>query len=322
MSLANFKVFTAFAYKTAIELLSYNINLFNTATKGGFILTTAANLGDFNDSAIYSRISGLVKRRDAYATGAVAHKALAMLQESSVKVAAGTPPIDIDPHWFQWIQKSPQEAGVVLGKQLAEEMLNDMISVSVKAYAAAIGQVAALVHDGSAANSTLAGLLTGASKMGDRASGITCWVTHSKPMFDIYGTALTNAAQLFVFGNTTVSADSMGRPFVIADLPDLKVADGVAAGVDLYRTLGLTAGAVVIEQNNDFLDNYETKNGDENIQRTYQAQWTFNVAVKGFTWDKTNGGKCPTDAALATATNWDRYATADKDLAGVLVKTR
>ena len=43
--------------------------------------------------------------------------------------------------------------------------------------------------------------------------------------------------------------------------------------------------------------------------------------MKGYTWDKANGGKSPNDAALALSTNWDRTATSHKDTAGVKVTT-
>jgi hypothetical protein len=92
-----------------------------------------------------------------------------------------------------------------------------------------------------------------------------------------------------------------------------------------YNSIGITPAAVVIERNNDFEDNIQTSNGKENINRTYQAEWSYNVGVRGFAWDKTNGGKAPTDAALATATNWDRlgggYSNA-KTLGAVILKTK
>lgn len=319
MALTNLKVFNQYAYSTFMELLSYNIALFNAASKGAITLRSAANQGDFSEQAMYARISGLVRRRDAYGSGAVAAVDLSMLQATSVKVAAGTPPVNIDPHWWQWIQRSPDEAGVLIGKQLAEETLLDMLGVAVKANVAALTNVGAtVVSDGTGAVLGLGRLNTAASLFGDRAQDIAAWLVHSKPMFDIYAAALTNAAQLFVFGNVKVVQDGFGRPMIVADLPDLVY---TSSGTK-YHTLGLVAGGVLIEQNNDFVDNIETKNGDENIQRTYQAQWTYNVGLKGFAWDKTSGGKSPTNAALATGTNWDQYATSIKDLSGILVNSQ
>jgi hypothetical protein len=63
--------------------------------------------------------------------------------------------------------------------------------------------------------------------------------------------------------------------------------------------------------------NVETRNGDENIRRTQQSEWTYNLSLKGYKWDETNGGASPSDAALGTGTNWDKQATDIKNTAGV-----
>lgn len=314
MALSAFKVFSAYAQTTRTELLAQQIALFNAATMGGFVLRQAANEGDYSDKTLWAKLSGLVRRRNAYGTGAVTPISLSQLQETSVKVAAGTPPIEIDPHTFQWIQKSPEEAGVVIGKQLAEEQLADYLNTSIMIYKAAIGAVAALNY-APAASPTLAHLNTGASKFGDRSSAIKCWVMHSSTLHTLYGTALANSAGLFTFGTVKVVTDGFGRPFVVTDSANLYLDDTQ----DLYYILGLSDGAILVEENNDWIDNTETKNGDENITRTYQAQWSVNYAVKGFAWDKTNGGRSPSNAALGTATNWDKYVTSNKDAAGVMV---
>lgn len=319
MSLSTLKVFNQYAYSTFLELLNHNIQLFNAATRGGLTLRTAANQGDFSDTTLYSRISGLVRRRDAYGAGAVGEKELAMLLATSVKVAAGTPPVNVTPHWWQWIQRSPEEAGVVLGKQLAEDTMADMLAVAIKSYVAALTNVGAtVVSDATAATITLNALNTASALYGDRAQDIVCWVMHSKPMFDLFGAALTNTAQLFTFGTVNIRADAMGRPFIITDQPDLPY---ISAG-QKYHTLGLAVGGAVVEQNNDYLENMETTNGLENIKRTWQAQWSYNLGLKGFAWDKSNGGASPSNAALATGTNWDKFATETKDLAGILVNSQ
>lgn len=319
MALSDLAVFSEYAYSTMTEMQDQQIGLFNAATRGGLVLQSGNHQGDYSDEAMWAKISGLVRRRNAYGSGTVAEKVLEHLTETSVKVAAGTPPVRIDPGMMKWIQRSPEEAGVVVGKQMAEDSIADMLNTAVLVYAAAIGQVANVVYDHSATGvMSLVALNKGAAKFGDRAGAIVAWVMHSKSAFDIYGEALTNANRLFVFGNVRVIEDGFGRPLVVTDSPNL-----ITAGTpDTYAALGLTPGAVLVSQNGDYTDNVETKNGDENIIRTYQAEWSYNVGIQGFAWDKTNGGKSPTNTALGTATNWDRYATSDKDLAGVLVKAQ
>jgi hypothetical protein len=141
---------------------------------------------------------------------------------------------------------------------------------------------------------------------------------HSKNFFDIHKANLANASQLFKFGDVLVMSDSLGKPFVIADNPALVY---TSSGTK-YRLLGLVDSAVVIEQNPDFDSDIVGAVGNENLKKTFQAEWSYNAGIKGFTWDTVNGGVSPSDAALATATNWDKVATSHKDLAGVLINAQ
>lgn len=320
MALSDLAVFSEYAYSTLTEMQDQQIGLFNAATRGGIVLQSGSHQGDYSDEAMWAKISGLVRRRNAYGSGSVAEKVLEHLVDTSVKVAAGTPPVRIDPGMMKWIQRSPEEAGVVVGKQMAEDSIADMLNTAVLCYVSAVDQVTDVVYDHSSTGVTsLVALNKGAAKFGDRANALVAWVMHSKSAFDIYGEALTNATRLFVFGNVRVIEDGFGRPLVVTDSPNLI---NTTPNPDQYYSLGLTPGAILVSQNGDFTDNVETKNGDENIIRTYQAEWSYNVGVQGFAWDKTNGGKSPNNAALGTSTNWDRYATSHKDLAGVLVKAQ
>jgi hypothetical protein len=317
MALSDLQVFSEYSYSTMTEMLDYNVSLFNEATRGGIILRSAAHQGDYSDQAIWAKLSGLVRRRNAYGTGAVTEKVLTQLLDTSVKVAAGIAPVRIDPSMMKWIQKSPEEAGAVVGKQMAMDSMADQINTALAAYTAGVGAQATNVFDGTAGNATLAVLNTARAKLGDRSEDLACWVIHSKVLFDIYGTALTGTNVLFNFGSVKVTHDGFGNPFIVSDSPSLSY---VATGTKYY-TCGLVPGAMMVDANNDFIDNIQTINGDENIKRTYQAEWSYNLGLKGFQWDKTNGGKSPSAAALATATNWDKYATSFKDLAGILLKT-
>lgn len=323
MALSNLAVFSEFVYDAYTEVLTQQIDLFNAATNGAIQLSLASNnIGDYSDKAFWGRISGLVKRRNAYASGAVSAKVLTQLVDTMVKVAAATPPVELNPGMLKWIGESPESAAASLGKQLSKDMLADMLNTSISAAYAAIANISALKYDGTGDTPNTLDFIKlnkGQALFGDAAGNLACWVLHSKPMFDMFGNALLNAQQLFKYGDVNVTADPFGRPFVITDSPGL-----VLVGTpNTYHSLGLAQGAIIIEQNdNEFTDNYDTRNGDENILRTYQAEWTYNMGIKGFTWDKTNGGHSPTDSALTTATNWDKIATSNKDLAGVVVESR
>ena len=320
MALSDLAVYSEYAYASMTEVLRQRIDLFNAAAGGTIQLRSAAHQGDFSDVAFFAKISGLVRRRNAYGSGAVSEKKLAHLVDTLVKVAAGTPPVRLDPGQFKWIQQNPEVAGAALGQQLALDTMADMLNIGLGVTYAALSQVANVKYDASSNTSpddtlSFGNLNNGQAKFGDQASSISAWVMHSKPMFDLYGKNLANAQQLFNYGNINVVRDPFGKLLVMTDSQNLVI----TGSPNKYAILGLVPGAVIIDQNGDFTANEEVKNGDENIIRTYQAEWSYNVGVRGFAWDKTNGGKSPNDAALLTSTNWDRYATSDKDLAGVTV---
>lgn len=311
-------VFNQYAHASMLEVLAQQIQLFNAASRGGLVLKSAKNDGDFSDESMWARIGGLVRRRNAYGSGAVTPIAPSNLVNTSVKVAAGTPPVKLDTSMLAWIGRNPKEAGVVVGRQLAEDMLGDMVNTGILCLASALNAITAVKHSATGGVLALTGLITGASKFGDRADDIRAWLMHSKPQFDLYGGAAANSTSLFSYGTINVQQDGFGRVFIVSDSPSLVV----AGTPDNYRTIGLAAGGVTVEQNPDFNAVTVDKTGDENLSKEFQAEWSYNLSVKGFTWDKTNGGASPNNAALGTSSNWDRTATSHKDLGGVLVVTQ
>lgn len=323
MALTNVVVFNKWVYTTVNELVTQQIDLFNAASRGAIILRNDNNTGDYSDATFWQLLGGAVRRRNAYGSGAVTPIDLQMLVDTMVKVAGGTPPINIPPVMFNWIDMNPEEGAMQIARQLAPQMMQDMLNTAVAALSAALRGVAAVNNDisggtGGAELMSPAALNATMAKFGDRSGAIVAWVVHSKPMHDYYGNAIANANELYRYETIAVTSDPFGKVFVMSDIPSLVVAGSPTD----YISLGLVPGAALVARNDDFFQNIETTNGDENILRTYQAEWSYNLGIKGFTWDKTNGGKSPTNAALATSTNWDQTVTSIKDLAGVVLRTQ
>lgn len=326
MALSDLAVFSEYAYSAMTEVQDQQVQLFNSASENTLMLTSAPTRGDYSDTAMFARIAGgTVRRRNAYGSGAVAGKSLAHRVDTTVKVASGTPPIEIDPSQFAWIQANPQDAGAAMGLQLAQDNMADMLNTAIGATNAALSNEAEVFLDitgetAPADQATFSSMTQAASLFGDRSADIIAWIMHSAPMHGIYQSNLANTERLFTFGTVNVVRDPLGKLLIMTDSPNL--VDATTPLDPLYSILGLVRGAATISQNGDFFANEDTTNGNENIGRTYQAEWSYNVGIKGFAWDKANGGPSPTDAALLTATNWDRTATSHKDLAGVALLAR
>lgn len=321
MALSDLAVFSEYTRTAMTEVIAQQIELFNAASDGTLVLRTKAHVGDYSEEYIFGKISGLVRRRNAYATGSLTAVHLANLIDRSVKVAAGTNPVELNPGQFRWIQQNPEQAGAAMGQQLAGDMLADMVNLALGAAAVAITNAGATVtNDITAATApadlpSFRALQATAMKFGDRAEAIRMWGMHSVAAAAIFDNALTNAEKLFLYNMVNVVRDPFGRLFVVTDSPNLVV----TGTPNKYRTLGLVQGAVIVDDNGDFDENMQTVNGNENISRTYQAEWSYNLGIKGYQWDSANGGKSPADAALLTGTNWDKFATSIKDTAGVML---
>jgi hypothetical protein len=148
---------------------------------------------------------------------------------------------------------------------------------------------------------------------GDHSSSIVANVMNGAAYHKLISQNLTNTPQLFVAQNVQV-VDILGRPVIVTDAPAL-----YAAGTpNKSKVLGLADSAAIVYDGGDVISNIETNNGQTRIETTMQVDYTFGVALKGYSWDVTNGGKSPTDNELATGTNWDKVATSIKHTAGVL----
>ena len=327
MALSDLAVFSEWVYGSQVEVLQQQVDLFNAASNGTISLSTAAHVGDYSDRAFWEYTDNLIRRRNPYSDADVAPVSMAHLVDTMVKVASGTPPVKMNPADLAWIQRDPQEYAIVLGQQLAVETMADMLNVSITALIAALSNDSEVIYDGKSADVDTFNprmMNQGAKKFGDQANKLQAWVLHSTPWFDMIDNNLQNTERLFEYGTVRINADTAGRPFIMTDCPAL-VTEGDPgadpATTDTYHNLGLTANAVSIEQNGDFNDNFENSNGKENIQRTYQAEWSYELGVKGYAWNKSGGGKAPNDAAIASSANWNRIATSHKDLAGVIVNS-
>lgn len=322
MPLSDLQIYQDQAYTVMTEVLDQEIAKVISASNGTITMRADPITGDHSSEALYKKIPDLVRRRDINGSGNAPVANLEHIERTRVKVAAGTPTVEIDPSQFTWIQKNPEEAGVILGQQLAKDTLADMLNSGLVCAVAAMSgdaeaQSAIIPASGTKASSS--DLLSVSRLMGDRYADMRAFVMNAHALHDIYENNMANLERLFVFGTVNIMADAFGRVFVVTDSPALS-SDTTLAGatLDVHNILGLTADSLFISTNGDYDSNIEKKNGKENLGRTFQAEWTYNTGVKGYTWNKAI--ESPTDAQLAASGNWSTYTTSYKDRAGGLLQ--
>ena len=315
MATADMIIFNEQTQLVATETVDQALAAFNEASGGGLLLGSASHLGDYVEEASYKAIANLVSRRNAYGTGTLSTKALQQLKDVSVKVDQNIGPMEWTVEQFQRLLKNEAEAGLIIGEQAAQAMIQDYLNTIASALVGAIGNVAALVNDYSATGTAkLVELNNAAGKFGDRQQSIVSWLMHSKVFTDLTNEAITNTNRLYNIGNIQVMQDGLGRRYVVTDSPAL-----LTAGVpNKYNTLGLVAGAAMVETQ-PLLTMTQPKADQQNMGTIWKGESSFTIGLKGYAWDQTNGGKSPTDAAIGTGTNWDKIATSNKDTAGVML---
>ena len=316
MSLSQMKVFNEYVMPATIETLAQMVDKFNAASNGAIRLTTTGFDGDFYQESFFAAIHSAQRRVDRYAAQASATATdLTQLQLNGVKVAGGFCPIRFEPSQLTWLQKPTSEGIEVSSRNFAEALMADQLNTAIACLVAAIANqsTATTVDVSASANVSYATMNSANALFGDHSSSIVANVMSGASYHKLISQNLTNTPQLFVAQNVQV-VDILGRPVIVTDAPALYA----AGSPNKSKVLGLADSAAIVYDGGDVISNIETNNGQLRIETTMQVDYTFGVALKGYTWDITNGGKSPTDAELATGTNWDKVATSIKHTAGVL----
>lgn len=315
MALSNMKVFNEYLKRTTIETLAQDVEKFNASSAGAIRLTTQGIDGDFLQESFWAGLHGAQRRVDRYAAnGNQASTPLAQKQYDSVKIAGGFGPILWEPSQLSWIQKNPEEALEVISRNLSEAIMSDQLNTAISALAAAIGNQPTATNDVSAtAGVTYVAINNAHALFGDASQRLVAQVMTGAMYHKLVGQNLANAERLFQFSGVQV-VDILGKAVIITDAPALYE----AGTPNKQKVLSLADGAAVVMDGSDLITNIQTSNGKERIETTMQADYTFGLGLKGYTWDTANGGKSPTNAELSTGTNWDLVANSIKASAGVM----
>jgi hypothetical protein len=317
-ALSDMKVFNQYVREATIETVAQMIAQFNEASAGGIQLSTQGFDGDFLMRSAFASLHSAQRRVDRYATNTSASStALAQNQFNTVKVAGGFGPIAWEPAQMTWVGDNPALAIEVISRNMAEAIIKDQLNSGIAAAIAAMENVGATaVYDtGTGRAITYRDVNSAHAKFGDASQLLVCDVMDGTTYHGLIDLNLTNTEELFQAGNVTV-VSILGKRIVVTDAPGLR--ETPATSTNDIKVLSLAAGGIVVHDAGDLITNVETSNGSQRISTTFQADYTFGLGLKGYAWDMTAGGKSPTDAELATGSNWVKTATSIKHTAGVV----
>ena len=315
MSLSQMQVFNDYIMPATIVSLDQMIDKFNAGSAGAITLSSEGMTGDFMRESFFASLAGAQRRVDRYAAQSSASPTdLTELQHSSVKIAGGFGPVRYEPSQMTWLQRPTQQGVEAASTAFAELLLQDQLNTAIAALVAAIENQATLTNDVSGSAGMTYGAINGAHALfGDMSGQIVADVMTGTVAHKLVGDNLTNGTRLFEASNVTV-IDILGKSVIVTDAPALYE----SGTPNKSKVLGLVPGAAAVTNASDIITNVQTNNGQTRIETTFQADYSFGLGLKGYTWDETNGGKSPSDAEIATGSNWDKVAQFDKMTAGVI----
>lgn len=324
---SDFQIYHEQFYGGMYEKLAQNVDIFNAASSNSIRLVTQDMIGDYNKESFFDRVSSLVARRDITSVSAVTDKKMTQGEMVGVKINRKIGPVSQTLDAFEKMGKmgpdAQKEMSYQLGMQIAEEIAHDMVETAIRCVEAALSGESNNTYDATGqATTTLTAthLVSGLAKFGDMASRIRCWVMHSKVYFDLVKNAISakiyEEAGLVIYGG---SPGTLGKPVVVVDADALNV--GANSNTNTYQTLGLVENGVVVTESESKRLVDEIVTGLENLAFRIQGEYAYNVNIKGFAWDSTNGGANPTDTSIRLASNWDKQYSDAKNLAGVRIVT-
>lgn len=320
--LSDMKIYDEQFQAGVYEAVTQNLMAFNASSRGALQLVSKALLGEYNKQSFWKQVADVMARRDMTSVSTVTAKVMAQDEVVGVKCQRRFGPIDATLGALAAVASDEREMSFLLGRAFGEEKLKTQLNTGLLAIEAAIEHVGAdLTYSGNLAGTTTLcqdSLAAGLAMLGDRAERVVCWVMHSKPFWNLIRNTISDKvsgiADTIVYGGMP---PTLGRPVVVTDSESLHDANGT--GTDTYNVLGLVAGALTVTESEQDRVIGEFVTGYEQLAWRVQGETAFNVNVKGFKWDVTNGGGNPTDASIATTTNWDQVATSYKDCAGVRI---
>ena len=312
MALSQMQVFNEYVMPATIETLSQMVKKFNAASGGAISLTTEGFTGDFLQESFFAGLSGAQRRVDRYAANAsVTPVDLTQGKQNSVKIAGAYGPVRFEPSQLTWLQKPTAEGVEVISRTMADYLMSDQLNTSILALVAAISAQSAATNDvSSTLPITYDAMNNSHALFGDSSGQLITQVMTGMQFHKLIGQNLANTSKLFVANNVQV-VDVFGKLVVITDAPAL-------TAFSKQRVLSLASNAAIVSDGGDLIGNVQTVNGLTRIETTLQADYTFGLGLKGYSWNDATGGKSPTDAKLATGANWTKIATSIKQTAGVL----
>lgn len=306
------------------ETVTQNVEAFGAASNGALTINTVAFQGETPQANYFKEIASLVSRRINDGTGSDGSATSLQLTEgadTAARLARRIGPVDITMGALRARNFTPEQASLAVGRQIAKAELANQLNSALSSLVGALAGTTGALFDNTATGITTntlthEALVEGLNLFGDANSDIVAWVMHSKAYFDLVKQAIDPSAAPETIGAATIyggGPGTFGKPVIVTD------SSALTTGSTDYYVGGLRAGALQIAVDTMPALVQDIVTGNENLTVRIQGELDYIARVMGYAYDQSAGGDNPTDATLATTSNWALEASSVKQGAGFLV---
>lgn len=306
-----------------VEATMQFIDVFNAGGNGSVRLVDETLEGVLDRANFFQLPANFIERRDPTADTDVDTKKVTEAQMVGVKLNRRAGPMALLIDAFKKINSVSANQrdtfSLYFGREAARRIIQDKLNAGLRAARAAIDGQATLKHTATAGLVT-ADMIDGMAKFGDAGGEIVAWVMHSKPFYALVkDQAITKSID--GISNVVLSTGSpatIGRPVIVTDSAALITGSGSATQ---YHTLGLTRDALVVKNSEPMTMVSEWVTGNDNLKLMWQAEYAYNVNVKGYAYSTSGGDNNPNDATLGTSDKWTAAVSDLKNSAGIVIES-
>lgn len=302
-------IYNDLAQTAYLERIQEVFEVFNASSQGAILLDSELVEGDFKKRAFY-KIGGAIAHRDVNSTAAVTAAKIAAGEMVGVKIPFKYGPYETTEEAFKRRARSVEEFSQLVGQDYADAVMQGRLSYATAALKAAIAANANMSVAGEFSVDGKILLTKALRRFGDRFNRVSMWLMDSTSYFDIVDNAI--AEKIYEEAGTVIyggQPGTMGRPVLVTD------------ETPANSVFGLQQGSVVISESQAPGFRSYPVNNQENLVMGFRAEGTFNLELMGYSWNDSVGGANPDLSAIGTGANWTKYATSDKNTAGVLIDT-
>lgn len=279
--------------------------------------------GQYVQRPVFKRIgSTLVAVRDVTSNSSLTPVKLTGDNEKGVKLHRRIGPVDVSVDAAFLSRATPEQISSEIGMQAGQELALNLQNSMIAAIIGALDGVASTANTynvwaaASRTNLSPSVINGGLNLMGDQreefrksASMLLRSESYNDLFADAYGRSYAGVGDKALKGDGTTNTFNMNP--ILVDNSLMTTAD---AGFDKYHTILMGAGACQVQLWGMRIYPMFQVLDQEQVVNRWRADADFAIGFHGKTWDSTNGGANPSDATIATSTNWDDVFTNRKEV--------